>query len=292
MTRSTSTLALLLAVLAGCASAPRVSTTRVTSAEAVASMRDADAAAEQITGGRYADALVLAESAIARDPSDAWARYDRAVALHHLGRADAAVVGYREAEDGFRRARDPGGRAVSVYGRARTLADVGRCDEARAAYAEYGALVRGSDRSAADLADAYGRACRAPDRPLDDPAMNRVGVSLVARAYDAALADADRAGAAAKASGWLDYDRAVALAGLSRTDEAIAAYDAAYAKFGAADVRAKAVAIYGRARALDLAGRCEEARRAYTTFADLVLTTAPGDAAMALDVAKACRPAR
>ena len=73
----------------------------------------------------------------------------------------------------------------------------------------------------------------------------------------------------AEPSPWLEYNRGVALAELGRTDEAIAAFAAAERSFGTDDMsrHGRAVAIYGRARALKKAGRCPEARRACDEYA-------------------------
>jgi hypothetical protein len=51
------------------------------------------------------------------------------------------------------------------------------------------------------------------------------------------------------------------------------------------------LAIYGRARALDLAGRCEDARTTYAEYAAFVQARDPASAAMALKYAHACAAA-
>ncbi len=106
-------------------------------------------------------------------------------------------------------------------------------------------------------------------------------IAIVAGDYAGALAVAPSDG-----RGWVQYNRAVALAGLRRTDEAVAAFRAAERTFGAGPERA--IAIYGRARALDDAHRCGEAQEAYGDYAAIVQPTRPRDAVMALAYARGC----
>ena len=56
-------------------------------------------AVELIAAGRYAEALPEAEAAVARDASDPFARYYRAVALERTGNGDAALEDYRKAAE-------------------------------------------------------------------------------------------------------------------------------------------------------------------------------------------------
>jgi tetratricopeptide (TPR) repeat protein len=91
----------------------------------------------------------------------------------------------------------------------------------------------------------------------------RVRHALAIRRYDAALTIASRA----PKSAWLDYERGVALGELGRTDESVRAFQAAEAEL--ADPRHKSLAIYGRARALDSAGRCTDAYVVYQQYASL-----------------------
>jgi len=76
-----------------------------------------------------------------------------------LGRTDEAVVAFRAAEARFARANDPEGQAVAIWGRARALAEAGRCAEARSAYADYEAAVRLTDPRATEMAAVYSDAC-------------------------------------------------------------------------------------------------------------------------------------
>lgn len=145
-------------------------TTRIrpeTDARTLSSRHESQAASAEIGEGKYSEALTLAEHAAA-SPNNAWAHHWRAVALHHLGRVDDAIGAFRDAEARFGDA-NPRGRAMSIYGRARTLDDAGRCDEAKAAYAEYAAVVRPSDPRSADLALAYAEDCRRQAPQADTP---------------------------------------------------------------------------------------------------------------------------
>ncbi len=212
------------------------------------------------------NALWLAETEIAADPTNPWAHYARAAALHALRRTDDAIAAYRDAE-----ARFPAsvwGKSIAVYGRARALDDAGRCDNARVAYGEYVALVEDSDPLAADMARRYAQLCH-PSSP-GDGATSEVSTAVVARDYERALALANRVppGADTTSSPWLDYNLAVAFAELGRTVDAVASFTAAEHGFArAGDARGRAIAIYGRARALDAAGRCDAATAAYREYA-------------------------
>jgi tetratricopeptide (TPR) repeat protein len=91
---------------------------------------------------------------------------------------------------------------------------------------------------------------------------------------------------------WDYYDRAVTLHHRGQTDGAVDAYREAEAHFGEADRWGKSISIYGRARALDDAGRCGEARATYADFASFVRDTAPEAAEMARRYGKQCQEAK
>jgi tetratricopeptide (TPR) repeat protein len=269
----------------GCASSPRVGTATTTSAES-ASMADVDRASSAIRGGDYERALVAANAAARELPASAWARYDQGVALKHLGRTDAAVQAFREAEQRF--TADPGGRAIAIYGRARALADVGRCVEARAAYREYASFVAPTDRAGADAARAYAEGCREGQSAPPDLTVSAMSGAIVASDPKKALELASRAPPASIANPWFHYDRAVALADLGRTDDAVRAYEEAERRFPA-ESTGRRDAVYGRARALDAAGRCDEAAAAYASYAGIVRPSSPTDAEAALAMSRACK---
>jgi tetratricopeptide (TPR) repeat protein len=91
-------------------------------------------------------------------------------------------------------------------------------------------------------------------------------------------------------SPWAHYDRAVALHHLGHTEAAVEEYRMAEARFGDRAQWGKSIAIYGRARALDDAGRCVEAGQAYGEFAAFVRSSDPAAAAMAKKYAEKCQP--
>jgi tetratricopeptide (TPR) repeat protein len=179
------------------------------------------------------------------------------------------VRDYREAELLFG-SRNPKGTSIAIYGRARALTEAGRCAAARVAYEEYAQLVGGVDPVAAERARAYANDCREETESPGGPASTNVASMLISGDYPIALEIAAEA-RPEEASPWLDYNRGVALGELGKTDEAVAAFVAAERAFGddEAGHHGRAVAIYGRGRALARAGRCAEARRAceeYATF--------------------------
>jgi hypothetical protein len=106
------------------------------------------------------DALKLADQGIRADAKDPWPYYDKGMALAREGEVNGAVAALLAAEQHFS-SSDRWGRSVAVFGRAHTLAEAGRCDEARAAFQEYMSLVRG-DPEAVALASRYSRDCRPP----------------------------------------------------------------------------------------------------------------------------------
>jgi len=109
------------------------------------------------------DSLKLADQAIRADARDPWPYYDKGMALARVGEINGAVAALLAAEQHFSPS-DRWGRSVAVFGRAHTLAEAGRCDEARAAFQEYMSLVRG-DPDAVALASRYSRDCRPPAPP-------------------------------------------------------------------------------------------------------------------------------
>jgi tetratricopeptide (TPR) repeat protein len=276
---------------AACASGGATSRTQLSSAEV--STNYAEAAAESASSGASARSLDFAARAVAADPSNPWAHYDRGVALHDLGRTDAAIAAYRAAEQRFGNGGQ-WGKSIAIYGRARALDDVGRCAEARAAYSEYADFVRSFDPRAAEMATTYARQCREAQTAVGDMNSSVATSLIIGGNYAGALQAVDAATRANEnaASPWLEYDRAIALAKLGRTDEAVQAFarvERQMAGSSASNSRwVHSIAIYGRAHALADARRCTEARKVYEEYAAFVRPTQPKDADMALAIAKNC----
>jgi tetratricopeptide (TPR) repeat protein len=105
-------------------------------------------------------------------------------------------------------------------------------------------------------------------------------------AYGDALAASERALALAPEDPKAHYEHAAALAGVGRTDEAVAEFSRVEKTMG--DAAWSRLALYGRARALDDAGRCKDARAAYEAYAARVRATDPTSAEIARACARAC----
>ena len=103
----------------------------------------------------------------------------------------------------------------------------------------------------------------------------------------AALSFSEQAIALAAGDPWAHYDRAVALGGLGRVDEAVSEYRLAQARFGD-DEWGASISIYGRAHLLAEHRRCEEAEAGYEEYANFVIKDAPKEAEMALAYASDC----
>lgn len=87
---------------------------------------------------------------------------------------------------------------------------------------------------------------------------------------------------------WDAYTSAEALLEDGRTDDAAAAYRRAQALFGDRNLTGRSMAMYGEARAYDLAGRCFEAVMGYEKYAAFVRPREPRSARAAIDVARDC----
>jgi tetratricopeptide (TPR) repeat protein len=216
-----------------------------------------------------------------------WNEYRTADALVEEGRTDEAVGEYRRAQALFDD-RNEAGRAMAVYARARAFDLAGRCGEAVATYHEYADMVRRGEPASADAALSVASDCR--QWPSGEPGLTRAVRALGVGDYASALAILERVEPATPlASGWREYDRGEALTALRRTTEALLAFDRAEAHFAeAGDERGRADAVWGKARALEQAGRCPEAGRAYASYERLVRTTDPRAAQLAESNARAC----
>jgi tetratricopeptide (TPR) repeat protein len=108
--------------------------------------------------GNTADALALADQAIAADPSNAWAHYDRGAALARMGQTDQAVQAFSAAEQRFP-VSNRWARSIAIWDRALALQQAGRCVQARAAFAEYATYVSSYDQKSAEMARKYAEDC-------------------------------------------------------------------------------------------------------------------------------------
>jgi tetratricopeptide (TPR) repeat protein len=116
-------------------------------------------AAQALIQGQPEEALSRAEAAIATDPRSPWAHYHKATALSALGRHEEALQSFDAALKGFA-PKEAWARSLVLWGRAQTLRESGRCDEAKSAFNEYIAAVAARDEHAPAQAYALAEACR------------------------------------------------------------------------------------------------------------------------------------
>jgi tetratricopeptide (TPR) repeat protein len=154
-------------------------------------------AARALVAGHSAEALIGADAAIRAAPRSAWAHYHRATALSDLRRYDDAVASYERAGTFFPK-EDDWGRSVALWGRARTLREAGRCDEAKSAFNEYIALVAARDQEGANQAYGQAAACKtALERGPETPAQRQATVPAAIDPPNGTPADKEALGAAA-----------------------------------------------------------------------------------------------
>jgi tetratricopeptide (TPR) repeat protein len=263
--------------------------TTITSARMQTGYREAEVAAEDVTLGKYTDALARADNAVRLAPNNPWALYNRAAALHHLGRAEDAIAQYQSAEVQF--GEDRWGRSLAIYGRARVLDDVGKCDEAKRAYEQFAALVRSTDAPAAEMALNYAGQCRTKQSAPspEDAIATDMARALVDGKLSEVLELKDKVSPQAQPNPWIDYNVGSALAGLGRTDEALAAFTRAERAFDEQDRWGRSVAIWGRARVLANAGRCGEARAAVDEYTRVVGASDPHAVRLATSYTSDCK---
>ena len=263
--------------------------TTITSAQVQTGYHEAEAAAEDVTLGKYTDALARADNAVKLAPTNPWALYNRAAALHHLGRAEDAIAQYQSAEVQF--GEDRWGRSLAIYGRARVFDDIGQCDEAKRAYEQFADLVRSTDAPAAQMALGYAGQCRmkqsAPS--AEDAIAGDMARALADGKLGQVLELKEKIPPQAQPNPWIDYNVGSALAGLGRTDEALAAVARAERAFGEQARWGRSVAIWGRARALATAGRCGEARAAVDEYTRVVGASDPHAVRLATSYTSDCK---
>jgi tetratricopeptide (TPR) repeat protein len=280
--RTRLTFAALAVVALGCATPrPRSAVVSLTSAE----YAESDSAQSALHRGAYDQAISRADHAVLLGPNDPFAHLTRAGALAGAKETEAALAAYTRAEALYK--DDVRGRSLAIYGRAHTLDLAGRCDEARSAYDRYAALVRPFDAASATMATEYGKACR-PETPRA-PELTAVDELLMRGDNEKALklaVDSERATLTDQQRAWVDEARGMALTGLGRTKEALAAFDRAAQEVpeAAGTDALRARALWNEARALREAARCDEARAAFERYAKAV----PDEADLAGRYAEEC----
>ena len=224
----------------------------------------------------------------AGDEGGGWRHYREGERLIDSGRTGVAAAEYRRAEEAFGD-RYLVERSMAIYARARALDLAGRCTEASDVYHEYADFVGAREAESAKAALAVAETCR--QVPGDDSALTSVALALRIHDYARALSLVERIEPTSRLSdAWRHYNRGEALAGLHRTDEALAAFEVAEQRFAESGEggRGRSLAEWSKGHALSAAGRCGEARQAFARYARLVRDSDPQSAAMALDVAKDC----
>lgn len=274
---------------------------------APSAQRYASGAATALIHGDYAWALDTAERGLVAHPGDPWLLYDKGAAQAGMGRLDWALETLREAEQRF---ATPHERSLAVYRRAIALELAGRCAEASTDLSRYAALVGRDQPTLADDALAHLKFCVPPTPQQVAERQDREALELAAandklhraeelssfsvRAlaagnYDMALAKAEAGLAIAPDDPWLLYNKGTALAGLERTDESLATLRRAERLFSSSNVHGRSVAIYRRAMALEVAGRCEEEADELQRYAQLARPADPEFVPHALAHVKLCK---
>jgi tetratricopeptide (TPR) repeat protein len=116
-------------------------------------------AGKALTTGDFAGAISLAEKAIATHAGDPWAHYVRGVALARQGKVDEAIGELRLAEQNVA-PDERWGRSIMTWARANAYYQVGRCDDAKAAFNDYLLFVKKEDPRAAAAAQEHIDGCR------------------------------------------------------------------------------------------------------------------------------------
>jgi Flp pilus assembly protein TadD len=108
-----------------------------------------------------------------------------------------------------------------------------------------------------------------PSTPASAQLSTRAATADMAGNPQQAVALADQAIRADPKDPWPYYNKAMALARVGEVDGALAAFVAAEQHFAPADRWGRSVAVFGRAHALAMAGRCTEAQQAFDEYTAL-----------------------
>jgi tetratricopeptide (TPR) repeat protein len=249
--------------------------------------RSSTEAVNALVRGDYAGALATAERGLAAHPTDPWLLYDKGAAQAGLGHLDQALETLREAEKRF---TDPHDRSLAAYRRALALEFAGRCAESSTEFSRYAALVHNENPALADDALAHLKFCVPPtpqqvaerqeaealklaasnERVRHAEALSTESVqALVSGDYGTALTKAAAGLEVLADDPWLLYNKGTALAGLDRTEEALTTLRQAERLFSETNVHGRSVAIYRRAMALEVAGRCDEESAELQRYAEI-----------------------
>jgi len=224
----------------------------------------------------------------AGDAESGWRYYRAGERLVESGKTQDAAVEFRKAEEAFGD-KYVVERSMSIYARAHALDLAGRCTEAQDIYHQYADFVADREPASAKAALRLAATCR--QVPADDAALTTVALALRDGDYQGALSLVERIEPSSRlGDAWRNYDRAEALVGLHRTEEALGSLETAAVRFAEAGEgdRGRPLVAWAKARALLAAGRCVEAQRAFDGYARLVRERDPQSAAMGMDLAKSC----
>ena len=132
-----------------------------------------------------------------------------------------------------------------------------------------------------------GSACAQTNDAVETRTSGDAAKALVRGEYARAIELSNQATARQPSDPWPYYDRASALVELSRTDEALATFRQAEARFGD-NAWGRAISIWGRARAHEVAGHCADAARTFQEYAAFVRDRDPRGVSLASRYAREC----
>ena len=114
--------------------------------------------------------------------------------------------------------------------------------------------------------------------------------ALIRGDFRGAISLADRAVRFDPRNAWAYYVKGEALVGVGEGREGVVALGEAIARYQPQDLWGRSVALWGRARALEMIGQCEQARRAFDAYEALVQRRSPRNADQAKKIAGHCTP--
>ena len=151
-----------------------------------------------------------------------------------------------------------------------------------------GALTAGATGRAAQLRAPQNVSGSPGSRESGELATRASGAQMNGRPADA-LALAQQGIRADQNDPWAHYAEAMALSELGQVDAAAAAFRESERRFHFGDLWGRSVAVFGRAHAYALAGRCADARTAFDEYAALVGNYDPKSAELVRRYEDECR---